>query len=186
MIRHISQYINDVDMYEGRPSIDVKDLHNPHPYTDLIEERFKCTRRQAENAAEWAYDNARDEFWDDVKLVGVEILGVSAFDIEGWGRSGGHLVVNNYLLTDENFAKWQKFEEAVIEIYKELSDPDHILDQVDVNRYAEEGAERSNWRLVAKSDGTKIPVCVIDIKKVADKAVQTYVDSLEPEGCVEP
>lgn len=171
--KFISHHYNKSDVethtegYYGRgyPAVNVKVYHFPRAFKAI--EHFHCTEEQAEKALEYAWNMAQTDFWEDAPNIAIDIFG-KGIKVYSAGRSGGWLIVQG--LDDIEYwdavalAKWHKFEKAIKEAVKWYTSEEKVYEDIDANRWAEEGAEQYNY--VEFKDGHS--ECVVDLK-IKDK-----------------
>jgi len=153
----------NVKMYRGKDTCP--------PDADDVIEKFKCSKETAEKAIEFSLDMARSNFWEDARSTVEDIFGTSSTGIKVYsaGRSGGWLIVcglkniEDWNLQDLN--RWAKFQKHIRNAMKWYCSKEHIFEDIEANRWAEEGAEAYNF--VDEHDGSK---CIVDLKAAAKEA----------------
>jgi hypothetical protein len=160
---------NEGNLYSPqRPAINVKQRYWIN--TDKIVEKFKCSESIAEKAAEYAYDMAREGFWDQIQDTVREILHDNDLKVYSAGRSGGWLIVVG--LKDIEYwdavdlGRWAKLCRIVREDIKYICADEQILENIEANRWAEDGSERYNF-FDTKEGESK---CISEMKKQAKEA----------------
>lgn len=155
------------ERYYGRayPAVCVKVRKTPS--IDKIQEHFKCSEKQAEKAAGYAWEMACRIFWEDVEELAKELLGnVTAYSA---GRSNGWLIVKG--LPDIaswdaiQLAKWRKFEKTVLNDVEYLMSWDQWTDNIEANKWHLDGSEYFNF--FNQNDQT---VCIAELKQQAIEA----------------
>lgn len=149
---------------------------------DAIKNHFECSYDAAQQAVYWAYNHAQRIFWDDIEERAKEEIWDDRVKVYSDGRMGGWLVVHGLKDIDEwdaiDLRKWNKLEREVIALVKDLSDDADILDNIEANRWTEEGAQEYNFKDVKQEDGTYKTVCLVDLRRVEKQAVSEYIASL--------
>jgi hypothetical protein len=160
---------NEGNVYSPQqPAINVKQRHWIN--TDKIIERFKCSEATAERAADFAYEMARETFWDQVKETVKEVLKDDSLRVFSAGRSGGWLIVLG--LKDLEYwdaidlARWAKLCRLIKQDIEYSCSDESIMDTIEANRWAEDGAERYNF-FDTKNGET---VCISELKAKAKEA----------------
>lgn len=160
-----------VTVHEGRPAVNVKvhDFGGPDLIA-AIQDRFGCDLETAEQASEIAWDSAVSNFWlywqghvDDHPIDPYFSQDVTTGCA---GRSGGWLEVYGLPEPVEDWppalvAQWASFEADVLADVEHYSATETILGDIEVNRWAEPGAELRNFRDV---DGET--VCLVDEQRI--------------------
>lgn len=167
-------------MHTGCPMVNVKMYRGPGtspPSTSATAKHFKCSEKLAEQALEFAIRNATEQFWDWAQDYATEVLGKYA-KVYSAGRSGGYLVIDGIGRPVEDrwdairIGQWRKFETGVREVIRNLLSEAEIFDQIEANRWADEGAEEHNF--------TELPngemACIADIKRQVIETVPGGAD----------
>ena len=155
---------------EYRPAVNVKCYTWPSP--DKAMEAFGCSRAVAEQAMEYAYQSEQERFWEDAQeWLADDVFGAGACKIHQEGRSGGWLVVTGLPEVDtwdaRQLAKWAKFARIVREDIVSRCDWSGIRENIEANRWAEDGAELYNFRDVPNA----APVCLAEVNRATKTAV---------------
>lgn len=149
------------------PAVNVKHYRLDLDVEDVME-KFGCSELTASNALEYAYDMECNAFWD---YWGSSVFDESAkyfpdeqIEVYSAGRSSGWLIVGGLPDVEDWDAvmlnRWAIFERDVKEDVKYRLSKETLLEDIEANRWAEEGAERYNF--VHTKDGTK---CVVDLAR---------------------
>jgi hypothetical protein len=153
----------NVKMYRGKDTC-------PPDVGDVVT-KFGCSKATAERALQFAIDAAQEGFWEDVKSFANDVFlnYLRTPKVYSAGRSGGWLVVCGLLNIEQwnavNLGKWAKFEKGVKRSMKWYLSKEHIFEDIESNRWAEEGSEAYNY--VDEHDGSK---CIVDLKAAAKEA----------------
>lgn len=171
---------SDVDfhgeyMRSAHPAVNVRCRNFPD--ADDIAKRFGCSQKVAEKAGQFAWDGACRTFWDywsDVENIKEYFgSGVEAFSE---GRSEGWLVVSGLPEWESwdavMLSKWRRFELDVLADVKYRSSEEVVFDDIDANRWAEEGAEEFNFL-----DAHGKTVCMVDLNAHLRQATQEFIQS---------
>lgn len=147
----------------GYPAVNVKVRH--FVSSDKIAERFGCSEDTAIKAAEFAFNAACEMFWQEVQDTAEECLprwGIKAYSA---GRSGGWLIIKGLQDVEEwdavMLAKWRHFEKIIKAEVAYRTSEECILEDIEANRWAEDGAEAYNY--VDFKDGSSH--CIVDLKR---------------------
>ena len=139
-----------------------------YPSINVKARNFGQGLELSEQAYEYAFEMACQEFWEGAEELANEIFG--KVKVYSAGRSGGHLIVDDLPSIEEwdapMLSKWAKFQRGIMENLKAFTDADYIRDMVKSNRWDEDGAEKFNFQ--EKNDGSS--VCIVDLKRDAIKA----------------
>lgn len=132
----------NVKLYRGKgtcPAIDAND----------IAEHFGCTKQTAEQAAEFCYQSAVEQFWEQMTETATEIFG--RCNVYSVGRSGGWLIVQGLPPIESwdavMLGKWAKLCKIARMEIAWLCSKDYILDMIGANGWAED--EQTHTRAVA-------------------------------------
>ncbi|NBW19462.1 MAG: hypothetical protein EBR82_66955 [Caulobacteraceae bacterium] len=135
------------------------------PSIEQIENEFHCDRKDAERAWNYAFESAQERFWEEAQDIAKDLFPDCTFGAEG--RCGGWAVVYQLPPVDSwdavQVAKWASFESQLKKMVKGYCDWENWLEEITVNRWAENGSERYNF--IDKKDGTT--ACIADLKKMA-------------------
>ena len=159
---------------EYRPAVNVRCYAWPSP--DKAMEAFGCSRALAEQALEYAYQSARANFWEDAQeWLADTAFGAGACKIHAEGRSDGWLVVTGLPDVDAwdavMLGKWAKFAKLVQSDIAERCEWANVCENIESNRWAEEGAELYNFRDVPNAP----PVCLAEVNRAKKAAIaQVY------------
>ena len=139
----------DVATRQGYPALNVK-VHNFWPTQAAIQARFNCPEEIADRALEYAFESTAELFWNEsAPEIARECF--SHFPVEVWqdGRSGGWLYVEG--LPDVSswdaimLGRWARFARMIREDIRDRAGPEGVMEDIEANRWAEEGAERYNF-----------------------------------------
>jgi len=149
------------------PAVNVK-WYGPRGIVDAIVDRFGCSESTAERAAEYAREAECERFWEDAEGIAREVLGDVSLRVYSAGRSGGWLVVRGLPNVADwdaiAVSRWGRFASAARGEIDAISLND-MLDNIDANRWAQDGAERYNF--IDREGG---PVCISEMKAQARAA----------------
>ena len=159
---------SDIDLRfdSGRqvPAINVK-CHNFGPSAETIMARFGCDRKTAEQASEYAWQFACEQFWREMDDTVQDVFpGAKCYSD---GRSSGWLTVHD--LPDVEswdavmIGKWAKLNRIVDTEIKCLSSDDQVLEEIDANQWGKPGAELYNF-IDDKAGNIR---CIADLKAEA-------------------
>ena len=162
------EFHNEGNLYSKQwPAINVKQRSWTDP--DMVMARFGCDAPTAERAIEYAYDMAREGFWEQIQDTAREILHDNEIKVYSTGRSGGWLIVCNWKDFEYwnaiDLGRWAKLCKLVAAEIKYICGDDQIMEAIEANRWAEEGSERYNF--IDEHDGSK---CIVDLKAAAKEA----------------
>lgn len=144
------------------PAVNVKVWH--FVSSDKIADKFGCSEDTALKAAEYAFNAACETFWQEVQDTAEECFGrgVKAYSA---GHSGGWLIIQGLTDVEEwdavMLAKWRHFEKIIKADVSYRTSEDVILEDIEANRWAEDGAEAYNY--VEFKDGHS--ECIVDLKR---------------------
>src|SRR5687767_15153513 len=135
---------------QGLPMLNVKH-YGRSDYVSAVQERFKCSEPVAEQALEYAYESAVERFWNLAKDDVDNVFGSRPkLEVYSEGRSGGWLVVQGLPNVETwdaiQLGKWAQYAKYIRETIKWLASAEEILDAIESNRWAEEGAELYNFQ----------------------------------------
>jgi hypothetical protein len=162
----------DVEIYRDRgseyPSINVK--HYGSFDSDKVVDKLKCSEEQAEKALQFAWESACSAFWEDVEGYAIEVWGSGRVKVYGLGRSGGHLCVYGLPSVESwdavELGRWAKFEKMVKAELKNRTDPEAIMEDIEMNEWYKDGSEQYNFFEGKDGVSNSIP----DLKAAAIKA----------------
>jgi len=153
------------ESYYGRgyPAVNVK-VHSLYHLASKIENHFNCSEEQAQKALDYAFEMSCDLFWNEyAQDFATEILG--DVKIHSAGRSNGWLIVEGLPDFESwnaiDLAKWRSFENHIKAEVKYLTSWENVKEDIESNRWAEEGAEKYNF--YEKADGESF--CFVDWKQ---------------------
>lgn len=115
--------------------------------TAKVMEKFNCSEEVANQAIEYASQSACEGFWEGIQELADYYFG-EGYEAVSEGRSSGWVVVLN--LPDLEgwdaiqLSKWVRFRKAVLSDVEYRMSDEQILESIDANRWAEEGAELYN------------------------------------------
>ena len=148
----------------AHPAVNVKCRH----WIDdkLIKRQFGCNSKVAQQAAEYAWQNACEQFWGGVQETADHFLGLG-HRVYSEGRSSGWLVVHSLPDVDSwdaiMVSKWSRFVHVVEANVEYYSSDEQLLGAIEVNQWAKAGAELYNF--IDLEDGRH--VCIADLKQQA-------------------
>jgi|GEM_PF-5438891 len=154
---------SDRACWPSHPAINVK-VWSFGSGLDLVKQ-FNCSEEQSEHALAYAWNLARNRFWEDAYEIVQEIFPGSKMYQEG--RSGGWLTVHG--LPDVNkwdavtFAKWSSLQKRIKMLLADVCQNELILDDIEANKWYLEGAEEFNF--IDLADG-KV-VCLAEMRQEA-------------------
>jgi len=161
----------DVTIRDGNPALNVKAYHFTHPNT--VQERFGCSREEAEQVLQWAFDLARAEFWEEAQEIAHKYnLG----KVYQEGRSGGWLVVSmndDDGWSEEEADNWQAFEEEIKALKVSQCSDENTLALIEANRWLETGARQYNFFL---KNGKAY--CFVDLQAALDRAKRAFFEDV--------
>lgn len=157
------------------PAVNVKH-HGSSGLHQAVMEKFGCSDSVAEKALEYAWESACRSFWEywqdttgDLEngLYGSpEYAYFPGYKVRVYsaGRSGGWLIVQGLPPVEEWDAiavnRWAKFQKDVKADVEYRLGKEQVLEDIEANRWAEEGAELYNF-----TDTKKGTFSIVDIKK---------------------
>lgn len=157
------------------PAVNVK-RDVAHVSTYRVMERFHCTEEVAEQALEYAWQSGVECFWEEIGELVMTTFG-KAVKHYGAGRSDGWLVVEGLPPVDQwdaiALGRWRHFECAVQADIRARSAPENVLEDIEVNRWAEPFAERYNF--IERADG--VVKCVADVNRAGHDARQAFLNT---------
>jgi len=138
------------------------------PTTTQIQQEFNCSEEQAIKAAQYCWDSACEQFWEDLNTQSNDVFDLfPGTKVYSAGRSGGWAVVEGLPDLDRwdavMLGKWRRWEKSLL---ADLMSWECWKDMIDSNRWHEEGAERYNFR--SGPEGQII--CVSEMKQKAREA----------------
>ena len=143
------------------PSINIK-AHTFGPDVETIRKDHSCSKEQAEKAAEWAWCDGQEHFWEDVEAEAKILFGANV-RLYGLGRSGGHLCVAGSYSVWTLGRHWEEFREFVENCVKEYSGEEWLLGDIQENRWDEDGARQYNFRTTDEGEN----ICYVDRRNAA-------------------
>jgi hypothetical protein len=151
------------------PAINVKAYDFPSSWK--VAEHFKCSEEIAQQALTYAFEHAQEMFWEQASEdIDGYFPGHGGCEVFSEGRSGGWLVVKGLPDISEWDAilvsRWGKFERDMQSAVKDFCSWDNVIEDIEANRWAEEGAERYNF--IQRAD--KSIVCIADANQAAERA----------------
>jgi hypothetical protein len=140
------------------------------PSVEPIAERFVCSRQAAERALEFAFESARERFWEQAEAVAAEIFAGWRCRVYSEGRSGGWLAVHGLPPVDGwdavMVSKWARLSKwCRDEIAGQLAEAS-LVEEIEANQWHTDGAEKFNF--IDGRDGAV--VCLADLKAQARAA----------------
>jgi len=155
-------------MRPNRPAVNVKVYKFPS-VEDVKGLWPDCDDNTAENALQFALEQAQQIFWEDVTDCVEDIFG-KGVTVRQEGRSGGWLVVEGLPRFEKwnavDLAKWRKFENSIKREIEDRSRLENVLEAIESNEWYKAGAERYNF--YDKKEGGH--GCIADDKEAAVKA----------------
>lgn len=146
------------------PAINVK-VYNFSVSSEQVAAQFGCDDKTAAQALEYAFETAREQFWEAAQEWAAEIFG-SGHKVYSEGRSGGWLYVDGLAPLDSwnavDVAKWSKLDRYCREEIKYRTSAEQVLEDIEANEWAKPGAELFNF--VETPKGTRT---VADLKAEA-------------------
>lgn len=155
------------DHYSRNPAVNVKAYDFPNIWSPQIRVAFpNASDETLENALEYAFQSAQLSFWDRVREA--DELAYYFPDhnakVHQAGRSGGWLVVSGLPDVETWNAimlnRWAVFERDMRNEVKYLCSPAAVIEAIEVNRWAEDGAQQYNF-----IDTRQGVVCFADLHK---------------------
>ena len=129
---------------------------------------FECSLDTAERALNFAFESAKEQFWEQAKEFAAEVFG-KRLTVYCEGRSGGWLALHGLppleswdALMVSKYARLANWCETEIE-YR--GSRDCLIDDIDANQWAKPGAEQYNF--VTTAFGNQ---CIADLKQAAINA----------------
>jgi hypothetical protein len=149
------------------PAINVK-YYGGGCRTQDIAARFGCSDAQAEKAAQFAWESACEQFWEQAKERAAEIFG-GRVKVYSAGRSGGWLILDGLPEVSEwdavalgRYASMCRFCRDEIAYRTSV---ECVLEDIAANEWHKDGAELFNF--VDTASGTR---CIADLKQEAKAA----------------
>lgn len=139
------------DRHEWLPAINVKYYKPPEYMADRIAKHFGCDDATAQRAAEWCYESAVEQFWEQAldslnfAMLGDENaskfkpcgLNEGPYSVERDGRTGGWLIAKGIGTIEEmsgpTFQKWRKFCRFIDGEMKYLASWDYGKSMIEAN-----------------------------------------------------
>lgn len=156
------------ERHEWLPAINVKCYKAPKYTSARIAAHFGCDEVTAERAAQFAYDSAVEQFWEqaldslnfamlgDERASHLKPCGLKdgPYTIEADGRSGGWLIAKGIgtveAMDGPTFQKWRKFCRFIDAEMKYLASWDYGRNMIEANEWAPKAetskANRANAR----------------------------------------
>ena len=160
----LSEVTTHSDHYVAHPALNVK-LYR-FPGADDIRKRCHIPAHLSERIAEWAYEDAIRDFWEQAAQNVAEIFGPHATCVSE-GRSGGWLTVHGLGPIDDwdedDLAKWAELQRLTTAAIKDIGSPNWyqaLAETIESNRWNEDGAEHYNF--IDRRNGES--VCMVDLK----------------------
>jgi len=154
----------DIATRGGKPCLNVKCYHFAPGLTP--EAVGAATDADFERATGYAWDSARELFWESAGNLAAEILGEAA-TVYSAGRSGGWLAVHGLPPVETwdavAVARWAKFARAIRAEMEDRAAADAVREEIEANGWAKPGAELYNF--TDGPDGKT--VCLADLKAQA-------------------
>ena len=163
---------DDIEIYYdrsfrgGKPSVNVKAYDFGR---GLSEDDFpNCSEETFERAMEFAFEMAQENFWSESAQELCDNY-LQRGKVFAAGRQSGHLIVDgldpvetwNAIMVN----KWALFERAIRKTIKYLSSKATIKENIDANKWYEEGAEQYNF--IDTKEGNSL--CISGLKKQAQE-----------------
>lgn len=149
------------------PAINVK-VYSFGCTAEGVARRFQCREDVARKAINFWFESAAGQFWEEAVEIARSIFPDAT--VNSAGRSSGWLVLSGMPALDhwdapavQRFARLQK---EVRRLMTYLTSSDFMLEQIEANRWAEEGAEHYNF--FDAKDGTV--KCIAEEKRKAIQA----------------
>lgn len=161
MSKHVNIPRSKADMekryerHEWLPAINVKIYDAPEYTPEKIAAEFGCDAATAERAAEWCYESAQRQFWEDNALDAlnfamlggdraseVKPCGLNDGPYKVWadGRSAGWLVAEGLGTVEDmdgpTFQKWRKFCRLIGQEIDHLLSWEYARDMIEGNDWA--------------------------------------------------
>jgi hypothetical protein len=170
------------------PALNVKHYGSVEYTTARITQEFGCTPETAKRAAEWCYDSAREEFWEQaLDSLNFAMLGdkeasqykpcglkKGPFEIYAEGRSGGWLVATGLpevaTWPAATFQKWRKFARFCAQEMEYLASWEYGKDMIEANEWAPKAdtGEAIRADVAAANPGGKLARAALAIHKELD------------------
>ena len=151
---------------QGYPAVNIK-VYRMDWSNDTIEKQFECDSATAEQAGQFAFESAQEQFWETMPEVAKEVFGT--VKVYSGGRSGGWLEVHGLPDVETwdaiQLGKWAKFERMVNGEVKYLTSWARIKESIKSNQWHKPGSEAYNF-----IDRNGETVCIADLKQQAVKA----------------
>lgn len=163
----------EIELYYERgmgelPSINVKIGYRQFA-PGLTAEALNCDDDIFEKAIGYAFDMAQHRFWEEAQECAEHHLG-RGVTVHALGRSGGHLAVEGLDPVERwnaiTVSAWGRFVRSIETEISYLCENEQVRDDIEANRWNEEGAEAYNF--IDRKDGTT--VCISEMKKAAREA----------------
>lgn len=149
------------------PAINVK-VYSLGCTAQAVAERFQCQEDVACKAINFWFESAAEQFWEEATEMARAIFPRAT--VNSAGRSSGWLVLSGLpALAHWDAVAVQRFarlEKEVRGLMNYLTSRDSMLERIEVNRWAEEGAEHYNF--FDTNDGTVM--CIAEEKRKAIQA----------------
>lgn len=162
----------NIDTYfeRGRGELPAVYVKADHFGRGLSAETLNCSEETFEKAMQYAYDMAVEGFWEsDAPDICEHHLG-KGLKVYAVGRSNGHLVIEGLPPVEDwdaiRVSAWGRFEKAIRQAVEYRCSAEVIREDIEANRWNEEGAEMYNF--FDKKDGST--VCIAELKQQAKAA----------------
>lgn len=197
MSKHVSIPRRKADMekryerHEWLPALNVKVYDAPEYTAERIVAEFGCSEAAAERAAQYAYESAQEQFWEQATdslnfaMLGDERasqfkpcgLKDGPYEVYSDGRSGGWLVVKGLGTVEEmdgpTFQKWRKFARFIGAEIDYLLTWDYGREMIEANEWAPRidtsEAQRSDIRHDRKAERNALEAFFAIHSELTDK-----------------
>lgn len=149
------------------PAVNVK-VYSVGCTAQDVAERFQCREAVASKAINFWFESAAEQFWEQATEIASAIFPDAR--VNSAGRSSGWLVLSGLPALDDWDApvvqRFAGFQKQVLRLIGYFTSSEYMLEQIEANRWAEEGAEHYNF--FDAKDGTV--KCIAEEKRKAIQA----------------
>ena len=148
----------------SNPAINVK-VRQLGVTAEQIAEHFQCSEQTAQRALNFAFESAKEQFWEQAKEFAAEVFGRDV-TVYTEGRSGGWLTLHG-------LPELETWDARMVGKYARLAawcrteieyrvSRKCLIDDIDANGWSKPGAEQYNFITTAHGDR-----CLADLKQAA-------------------
>lgn len=159
----------------NRPAVNVKVYHFQTDWK--VADTFHCSEEIAQQALNFSFESAQSRFWEDAQDRAEEIWG-RGVKVYSEGRSGGWLIVDGIGEDVESWdaiavSQWGRLVRWCETEIEFLNSWDYVREDIEANRWAEEGAGLYNFYEYKSTSGEVVNACIVDLRNRAAEVLTT-------------